>query len=306
MGFSKAISELYISENEAAEISVPEKKINLVSISKPIWAYGLEGHHDRLLPRPEGRRRRVAFAQLSLPGLPDVMERKPEDDLGRQTRGVALWLAETFSYSAGYEAVAALGLMGQEHYALFPMEWMSDNVRQLNETSNPGLDYVVTGSLRMHNSDYDLGLRIWEVKKSRELKAFSVQYSPATANEALAKIHGLLRTYMEWTALPPGNGLAYAPAADPLAYLYSLGASATLFLGEKGLLAAGQVNPDAGLFLPAARNHPADVRAQLTLVAALVRLKTLGAPADDAALGYARGWLTSPAAESAGVSGFEL
>src|SRR6185312_11484461 len=137
-----------------------------------------------------GKVRRVAFAQLSMPGAPAVMEQaaKIEDDNGRLTRAFALWMAETFSYSAGYEAVAALGLMDQEHYAVFPTEWTAENLRQLNETSSSkGLDYIVAGWMRTHNNDYELGVRIWEVKKFRELKSFSVRFAPSTANEELLK-----------------------------------------------------------------------------------------------------------------------
>jgi len=308
VGFSNAISELFISEEESAAVVVPEKKISLVSISKPIWAYGLETWHSHLLPQAEGRRRRVAFAQLSLPGLADFQERstRPEDELGRQTRAIALWLTETFAFSAGYEAIAAVALMGDAHYALFPMDWTAENIRQLNESSGNNLDYVVTGSLRVRNADYDLTLRIWEVKKFRELKAFAIKFTPSTANEALAKIHGQLRTYMEWTALPAGNGLPYNPPADPHSYLQALGASATLFLGEKKLLPATHVSLEATPFVQAALANPADIRAQLGLVAALLRLKALGAQMDETALTHARTWLASEAAKAAGVTGMEL
>ena len=308
VGFSKALSELYITEEESADIAVPEKKINLVSISKPIWAYGLEAVHERILPRAEGRRRRVAFAQLATPGLPDVLERaaRPEDDHGRLARAIALWLAETFNYSAGYEAVSTIGLMGQEHYALFPMEWTAENLRQLNDTADAGLDYIVTGFLRAHNADFELGLRIWEIKKFRELKFFSVRYSPSTANEALARIHGQMRTYMEWTAQPAGNGLAYVPPADPFAYVQALGASASLFLGEKGLLPADQQRLEAAPLVQAARANPGDIRAQLTLVSGLQRLKALGAPPDEAALALARAWLATDAAQAAGLTALEV
>lgn len=314
IGFSKALSELFISEGEAAGSSSPneareEKKINLVSISKPIWSYGLEAQHASLLPRPEGKLRRVAFAQLSMPGVPDVMElaTKIEDDNGRLSRAFALWMAETFSYSAGYEAVAALGMMNQEHYALFPTEWTAENLRQLNETSSSkGLDYIVAGWMRIHNDDYELGVRIWEVKKFRELKSFSVRFAPSTANEELLKIHTQLRTYMEWSALPAGNGISYQPPADPVAYLQALGASISLFLGGKALLPASHVRLETAPFVSAVRANPADIRANLALITGLQRLKELGGTADDEALNLARTWLASEPAQALGLGSIEL
>jgi hypothetical protein len=308
VGFSNAIAEIYITESEAEAVAVPtENKINLVSISKPIWSYGLETLHDRLLARKEGRLRRVSFAQLTLPGLAGAMEMaaRPEEEQGRLARAFALWLAETFSYSAGYESSAAVGLMGQAHYALFPMEWSAENLRQLNATSTSPLDYIVTGSLRAHNADYELAVRIWEVKKFRELKVFSIRYTPSTASEALLKIHSQLRTYMEWAAMP-GNGLEYVPPFEPLTYLQALGMSGTLFLAGKGVLPVAQVNLEARLLQDAAQANPTDIRAQLMLVTGLQRLKGLGASPDEAALDHARAWLSSDAARTAGIEGLEV
>ncbi len=314
IGFSKALSDIFISETESgAGSDGPEpteaKKIDLVSISKPIWSYGLEAQHAAILPKLEGKLRRVAFAQLALPGMPGTTElaTRPEDDHGRLTRAFALWMAETFSYSAGYESIAALGLMAKDHYALFPAEWTADNLRQLNESSGgKALDYIVAGWFRAHNDDYELGVRIWEVKKSRELKSFAIRFAPSSANEALLKIHAQLRTYMEWTALPAGNGLPYEPPVDPFAYLQALGASISLFLGGKELLPATHVRLETAPFVHAANANPADPKAQLALITALQRLKALGAPADEAALAQARVWLASEAAQALGLGAVEL
>ena len=315
IGFSKALSELFVSETEATGAEEPqrgaeEKKINLVSISKPIWSYGLEAQHAAILPNAGGKLRRVAFAQLTMPGFPGVLElaTKPEDENGRLSRGFALWMAETFSYSAGYEAIAALGLMGQEHYALFPTEWTAENLRQLSESSGAaqGLDYIVAGWMRVHNADYEVGVRVWEVKKFRELKAFSVRFAPSTASEGLLKLHEQLRRYMEWTPFPEGNGLGYQTPSDAASYLQALGASVSLFLAGKGLLPAAQQRLEAAPFVQSGRANPGDVRSQLALITALQRLKELGAPTDDEALTLARSWLASEPAQALGLGGIEL
>ena len=82
-------------------------KINLISISKPIWSYGLESLTN-VLPVKGDRLRRVAFVQLALPGVPDLMDlaKQPEEELGRFCRALPLWFAETFSFSPHYHAIA--------------------------------------------------------------------------------------------------------------------------------------------------------------------------------------------------------
>ena len=163
VGFSNAIAEMFVSETEAAQAVVTENKINLVSISKPVWVYGLDAFEAGLLPQKTGRLRRLAFAQLALLGKADAQDiaRQPEEEQGRLSRAVALWLAETFAYSAGAGAVATVGVMAQKHYSLVPMEWTAENLRQLNESSNGELDYIVTGALRAHHADFEIILRIW-------------------------------------------------------------------------------------------------------------------------------------------------
>lgn len=313
IGFSNALGEL-MAGHETAALSADqiagsgeapaENKISLASISKPVWFYGLEETAPHLLPQKSGKLRRVAFAQCSLPGLPDFAERsaRPEDDTGRFCRGLALWFAETFAASAGYDTVAAVGLSNRLHYFLFPVEWTADNIRELNDTCTGGLDYVVTTSLRNRNDDFELVLRIWEVKKFRELKQFSTRWTPATADAALAQFHTQIRQYMEWSALPEGQGPAYTPPAVPAAHLRALGATLTQFLGGKGVLAPDQVEAGTAAQLADARANPADVRAQLTLVAGLLRQKAHGVEPEAAALQHAREWLGGEAAQKADVS----
>lgn len=307
IGFSRALADIHAAEESAEYMPAEAAKIALVSISKPIWFYGLEENAAALLPAKEGRLRRVAFAQCALPGTPDALDRaaKPEDALGRLCRGLPLWFAEAFAFSAGYDPIAAVGTQGQ-HYALFPNDWIAENIRQINESAGGTLDYVVTSSLRNRNDDCELTLRIWEVKKFRELKAFTVRWTPATADTELRRFHEGFRNYMEWTALPAGQGLPYSTPTAPLAYVQALGAELTLFLGEKGILAPEHTAVDVTPFFAAAQANPDDARAQLALITALQRLRARGAVVDDAAVAHARTWLAGPGAQAAGVSALRL
>ncbi len=309
VGFSNVVAELFMAEHEAADqqpMSETQAKITLASISKPVWFYGLETLAPHLLPRKEGKLRRVAFAQCSVPGLADAAARsaQPEESLGRFSRGLALWFAEAFAFAAGWESIAAIGATDRKHYALFPSDWTGENIRQLNDTAGAGLDYVVTGSLRNRNDDYELTLRIWEVKKSRELKQFTTRWTPVSADVELGKFLGLIRTYMEWK--PADGGLAYAPPAAPLAQVHAFGATLTRFLGEKGVLAPEQVSAGLEPLFVSAQANPEDARAQLMLVSALLREKAAGVASDTAALRHAQAWLASPGAQAADASALAL
>ncbi len=263
-GFSNAIGELMDARRRGASgpAGGAATEINLVSISKPIWAYGVEDLPG-LLPPKEGALKRVAFAQLALVGLKDFEEKEqqPEDALGRFSRGFPLWLAETLYFSRQYTAIAAVGVKTQAHYALFPGEWTAANLRQLIDTNGSPLDYVVTGGLREHDGDFQLQLRLWEVKSFRERKTFEASWTPATADAELAKLHEQIRYFFEWQET---SGLPYAPPAAPSAWVHTLGASLSHFLADKTVLPASQLTPLPAELAPPATSTAAAI-AHLTL-----------------------------------------
>lgn len=243
-GYSNAIAELIHAEQLGkappelpANAAMPaDLKVNLVSISKPIWFYGLEPLAAQVLPPKTGKLRRIAFAQLAVLGLPDAVEaaKRPEDELGRFSRALPLWLAETFYFSPHYAPIAAVGVINSQ-YALFSAEWTIDNLRQLVASTEGGFDYVFTGAIRKAGEEFELLLRVWEVKKYRERKQFTVRWTAATADSELAKLHEQIRLFMEWK--PEQLGLPYAAPVSASGWLATLGASISLFLAEKNLLA---------------------------------------------------------------------
>jgi hypothetical protein len=246
-GFSNAIAELIAQGVEPAEAPTSEGgpaapaelKVALVTIGKPIWFYGLEPLASEILPPKEGRLRRVAFVQLALPGLKNIAEAaaRPEDEPGRLSRALPLWLTETFYFSPHYAPIAVVGVLDHpqtgKHPVLFGAEWTTDNLRQLAATSGEKLDYVFTGALQHNDGDYELLMRVWDMKKFRERKTFALRWTPATADAELTRLHEAIRTFMEWE--PEKRGLAYAPPAKPGAWLDALGASLGFFLLEKVL-----------------------------------------------------------------------
>lgn len=262
-GFSNALAELLEAErrgqlpppkaaaegsSDSTNASAPEvprlKAIHMVSISRPIWSYGLEGV-AHLLPEKQSRSRRVAFAQLALPDEPDWLKKmtQPEDEVARLTRGIPLWLHESMYFCPHYTPFAAIGMIDKDHYGMFGAEWTPEHIRQLCNTSDGGLDYVFTGALRHKGGEYDLILRLWEIKKLKERKTFQIQWTAASANAELGKLHDALRLFMEFAPYPAGSGMVYAPTPNPFAWCDTLGHSLSFFLAEKGVLPKEQI-PD--------------------------------------------------------------
>ena len=281
-GFSNAIAELIQAEHSAASSGVDPSnppvakdiKVSLVSISKPIWYYGLEPLAAQILPAKSSRLRRIAFAQLSILGVPDLLEaaKRPEDELGRFSRALPLWFAETFYFSAQYAPIAAVGVQGG-HYALFGSEWTTDNLRQLVDTSDGGLDYIFTGAVRQVAGEFELILRVWEVKKFRERKQFTARWSPVTMDAELTKLHEQVRLFMEWTA--EKTGIPYVAPQAPNTWLELLGTSVSLFLAEKNILSKEQLAPVEGALTRAAERASSNDIASLAFIALRNRAERL-------------------------------
>jgi len=287
-GFSTAISDLIeTGETPGLPAAAPAQpstaKGTAVSISKPIWFYGLEPLGAQILPAKEGGVRRVAFTQLALTrpysDLANAMK-LPEDEPARLSRALPLWLAETFYFSPHYAPVAALAILeepdGSKRPVILDAEWTIENMRQLVLTTTDGLDYVFTGILDGRDGVYHLTLRLWEVKKFRERKQFNAWWSPATANAELANLRDEIRRFMEWRPYPAGAGMGYAPPEAPFAWIDALGASLGLFLAgkkvwPKELLAP--LTPSLETLAPVAARDPVAALAWLTLRA---RAKELG------------------------------
>ena len=284
-GFSNAIADLIrhdlapLDAGPGPQAAPAPRKVNVVSISKPIWFYGLEPLAPQLLPAKADRLRRIAFAQLAVLGGPDVAQAaaQPETELGRLSRALPLWLTETFYFSPLYAPVTAIGVYNQKHYALFGAEWTTDNLRQLVESTKEGLDYIFTGALRENAGDYELVLRVWEVKKFRERKQFAARWTPATADAELAQLHEQIRLFMEWS--PEKTGLAYAPPASPRAWLDTLGASLSLFLADKTLLPVSQLADIEAILATAAAAAPTGEAASLAFLTLRQRAERLAVAA---------------------------
>lgn len=264
LGFSNAISELLLDDAIGMErlgtadgVQAPPPdapKVGIVTISKPLWFYGLEPLAGQILPPKSSKVRRVAFAQLSLP-----LE-KYDDDAGKDriaksevgflATAIPTWLAEAFSFANSYAAYAAVAFVdhsdGIRRPMVFQSDWTTDNLRNLVDTSNEGLDYVYTGSLKHKAGDYELVVKLWEVKKFRERKQFLVRWTPATMETELAKFLESLRLFMEWAPHAPGEGLAYHPAPAARGWIDVMGTSLALFLAEKGLTPKEMVPPLSG------------------------------------------------------------
>ena len=296
-GFSNAIAQLLEQQQHGLLAAPPEgsaaglvtPRVSLITVSKPIWFYGLEPLAAEILPPKDDRLRRIAFAPLALPGSldPSDTSQGPPPELGRLSRALPCWFAESLYFCPHYAPLSVVALLDTQQngnqYTFFGSEWAADNIRQLVAATKEGIDFVVTGALSQDAGEYELGLRLWEVKKIRERKQFTARWTTATADAELTGLLATLHQFMECTPYPAGAGLAYTSPTAPRAWLDTLDASLGLFLADKSLLPAARLAPLADDFDRAAAQTAGSVVASLawlTLRARALRLGLMPAEAE--------------------------
>ena len=289
-GYSNAIAQLLEQQQHGLLAPPPDgsaaglvtPRVSLVSLSKPIWFYGLEPLAAEILPPKEGHPRRIAFAPLALPGSidPGDPSKGPPPELGRLSRALPCWFAETLYFCPHYAPLSVVALLDTpqngNQYAFFGSEWTADNIRQLAETTKEGIDFVITGALSEDAGEYELGLRLWEVKKMRARKQFTARWTSATADTELTGLLATLRQFMECTPYPAGAGLAYAPTTAPRAWLDTLDASLGLFLADKNILPTARLAPLVDDFGRTAEQTAGSVVASLAWLTLRARALRLG------------------------------
>jgi hypothetical protein len=294
-GFSNAISELFLQGDSAAapagsqQADAPPQhaaKVSIITISKPVWFYGLEPLGDRILPSKGENIRRIAFTQLGLPeAYPDigVAMRAPEDEVGRLSRALPVWLAEVFYYSPRYAPLAAVAVFDQADGSRLPMifstEWSAEHIRQLVDTTSEAVDYAVTGTLRHQAGDYELALRVWEVKKFRARKQFVARWTPATADAELGRLRDEICQYMECGPEAGAREPAGAAPSSPRAWLDALGASLNLFLTGKDIFPKSVLPAQESLAADAAKLAAESPVASLAWLTFARRCRMVGVPA---------------------------
>ncbi len=277
-GFRTAVQQLLAAT--PAEASGPARSaatdIRLISISRPIWTYGLEDG-ENLLPTKNPRARRIGLMPLALvvEGTKPNTMAPPDHPLAGVVRGLPLALAEVCWFCAGYRPVAMSGLTPDNTLLLSPMVFRGEQIRRLFPRDQEPLDYAIAGTV---HSTADgrlaaLEFTIWDTRKNKLLKALRHE-----GPDALAQAWPQVLAYIEATK-PSTAPLAYTAPADPLGHAAALDEVAHFFLAEKGVLPVEKLAPHAPRLAALAAHataHPGAPAARLAFFATLRHCANLG------------------------------
>ncbi|WP_417069859.1 tetratricopeptide repeat protein [Niveibacterium terrae] len=102
--FAQAFQEMRKQAAQGTPIDPDALKVTTLAITQPIWHYGLRNADWLFAQKPEGAPEVGFFALSKMPDGSARAESQREDDLGRYTRAIPLYLAEAAHYWSDYAA----------------------------------------------------------------------------------------------------------------------------------------------------------------------------------------------------------
>ncbi|KWS95046.1 tetratricopeptide repeat protein [Pseudomonas syringae] len=102
--FAHAFEDVRRQEDKGVPIDPASVTINTVALTKPVWHYGLRNADWLFAQKPEGAPEIGFFALSKIMEKAEPAESQREDDIGRYTRAIPLYMAESVHYWNDYAA----------------------------------------------------------------------------------------------------------------------------------------------------------------------------------------------------------
>ncbi|PBQ18569.1 hypothetical protein CCL08_11605 [Pseudomonas congelans] len=102
--FAHAFEDVRRQEDKGIPIDPASVTINTLALNKPVWHYGLRNADWLFAQKPEGAPEIGFFALSKIMEKAEPAESQREDDVGRYTRAIPLYMAESVHYWNDYVA----------------------------------------------------------------------------------------------------------------------------------------------------------------------------------------------------------
>ena len=169
MHYSAEFEKLRIPPLPPANTDKP-LEASAIRIDRPVWTYGLNDP-KWLFQQSERRGKSVAFISLAntSPSGAKVPFTQREDDLGRLTRSIPLFLAESLFCWTDLKPTAVIPVVMGTGPIVSGMEWPPEQISAFAGD----VDVAVTGSLNEQNGTLRITLMVWDSVSKKAVNAFS-------------------------------------------------------------------------------------------------------------------------------------
>ncbi|MEP6824932.1 MAG: hypothetical protein ABI919_08950 [Ramlibacter sp.] len=219
--FSDAFAKRKAAGETPHAVDAAALRIETVTLTQPVWTYGLE-NADWLFATKEAQAPVVAFlAWSNTGGGQAVPQEQREDDAGRLTRAVALYLAESTHYWTGYAGHTWVSVVKGGGPVVFGAPADGAEVAAIMPEA---VKYFVTGALDAGIQEVTLRVQLWEREGARCVATESISVKPDAVGSAVLVLEKRLLAHLGGAAAQPLDAFYARPASEAMGhYLVELG-----------------------------------------------------------------------------------
>lgn len=231
--FASAFAQMKAKAESPRALPKDQISIQTLTITQPIWTYSLREPAWLLKPKSTDAPV-VAFLALSnIKTASEHAERQSEDDLGRLTRAIPLYLAEAVHAWTRFSGHTLVNIAQNEAPVVFGAEV---DFGDLADALPAGVQWVVVGSIEARDSTLVLRLRLWDQQR-REIADTLEKTVPEDAiGAAVLQLEQVLLSRLGGASAEPWDAFYRRPSIKAMPfYLTALGQSFVLTLAANGI-----------------------------------------------------------------------
>lgn len=238
--YAQVFQQMHVAASNATNVDPEALEVQVISLDRPIWAYSLRSPTWLLREKADSAESVLFFPfARRLAGEQQAVEQR-EDDSGRLSRSIPLYLAEAVHYwtpSAGHGYFSVVKGGGP---AVFGEEPEMDKIYdQLSD----GVAYVVTGTITLAGEKSTLSIRLWDRRQRSCIRNILIDTKLEELARATLEAERQLLEALGGQLPQPFDAFYIRPTEEMIQpYLVSLAQSFTL------MLAANDLSPKSGLW----------------------------------------------------------
>lgn len=219
--FARMKAQADIQDGAPRPLDLAAVQIETVTLTQPVWTYGLEDA-DWLFASKDAQAPVVAFLAWSNTGAgPSAPEEQREDDVGRLTRAVALYLAESAHYWTGYAGHTWVSVIKGGGPVVFGAE---PDGAEVAAVMPEAVKFFVTGAIDAGVQEVTLRMQLYRREGGVCVATESVSVKPDAVGSAVLVLEKRLLAHLGGAAAQPLDAFYARPASEAMGhYLVELG-----------------------------------------------------------------------------------
>ncbi|WP_367345261.1 tetratricopeptide repeat protein [Stenotrophomonas bentonitica] len=233
--FQTRLQESLLAAESAQPIDTEGLEIIHMPFDRPIWQYGLRDPQWLFAPKSVAARK-VTFLMLSKVVSGDEQaERQREDDVGRLSRAIPLYLAESAYQWTDLQAHSLAAVVKGGGPVLFGAQGEAGE-RSAAEQLASSTDLLVVGSIGQVGDIWTIDLGIWDSARTELVGRESISAGPAALHAAVLDLESKVLARLGGLRSAPHDAIYARPTPEQMSpYLDALAQSFSLCLAANGV-----------------------------------------------------------------------